>query len=242
MKIDLILGRTIELGLAGIARYVLESMHYRRMTGGISKAVASALEKSELPAEFDGCIRAVLSFCLEDESRIDEILVRRAKNDWIFLMELDMSREVYHEIGSSSVPLVVGTLLEVALQLAQTSRPVGRADLLRAAAGMNGVTDTFLSSIRERAARAACVELEVVFDCSQGLGTEAEIELRHTIEQVLNDGLAARGFGEAVGGSAGGGEMEVHIETNSERKATKLILQLLETHGLPKPKRIERIQ
>ncbi|MBD8525508.1 hypothetical protein [Pseudomarimonas arenosa] len=241
MIVELFLGRTIELTFAGLANYVRDLFLYRSVSGPTRQQIEIVLREARLPSRFDGCIRAIFSFSLSDRCRIEEVLVRRPENDWIFLMSIDLTRESFADIGANSFPLVVGTLLRTALNLSSGMAVVRGVDVLRSATGQNRETDLFVSHAR-RDETDRGRGLEVVFDCSGGLGSTADLDLRHQIEQILDEALIDAGCGKVVGGSIGGGEMEVHVDASSVRLAKRTIVDTLKRNDLPLPKRIARVQ
>lgn len=94
-------------------------------------------------------------------------------------------------------------------------------------------------STHSSARRDQGCECQLVWECAEDFGTDAELHRRRQIQDMLDAVLMERGLGSVSGGSIGSGEMEVHVSLTNRRSATRIIGDLVRTLGLPTPKRIE---
>lgn len=242
MKIEIFTGRMIELTPSGILRAIRDGLQYRAVSPAIRREIAALLASRPLPPRFSGCDRAIVSFDFNDACAVRGVLDRRTGKDFICLLDLDITRETYAQIGRENIPRMIRDLVDVALGLCDGSRAIRASALVKAARGRGAVMDQFLAAVAAAAkSRSRDVEYELVFACSDGLGSDADLRLRHEIEEVLGAALEASEKGEVIGGSIGGGEMEVHVRLPTSRNARAMLTDMIRTNGFQPPKRISRL-
>lgn len=224
LEIVVSIDSAVEISITGILKAVKSRLVRQRIAGSLKRQVTKLLSEGPYRELVAGRARGHVFVELEDVYRSIEPALFPANESWCQLCAVS---EVTAEFLALSAPVQVEricTRVRESLDRYLVAKGADRGGRARASSKKS----TSLSSYAWTA----------VFPCDAGLGSDADVRLRHDMESALEGFLQAEGLGEVEGGSIGSGSMEVHFSTRSRKSTSQIeksVRAFLARAGFPVP-------